>query len=269
MSNSIVVKPLPLASVSASSTAAGYDPANIGNDYMGVVWKSATGAASRTITVDMGANVVIDTVVLLGCTGADANWTLKVEAATSAQGNTFPAGSWVSATLPFLAGSEMPVSGRGRALWLAPASPPPASRYWRVTIGGLGTGAATVGRLVLGRKIQLAENVVYGAAFGVRDLGSLDFSRRGVLLRQRGKRLRTINVSYEAVTRAEVESYIHPLLEELGNTDPLAFILDPDADAQRQNRIWFGVMIGDLGTVWARPGGGGFEWRANIVDLGA
>ena len=44
MSNSIVVKPLPFASVSASSTAAGYDPANIGNDYMGVVWKSATGA---------------------------------------------------------------------------------------------------------------------------------------------------------------------------------------------------------------------------------
>ncbi len=269
MSNSIVVKPLPLASVSASSTAAGYDPANIGNDYMGVVWKSATGAASRTITVDMGANVTIDTAVLLGCTGADANWTLKVEAATSAQGNTFPAGSWVGATLPFLAGSEMPVSGRGRALWLAPASPPPASRYWRFTIGGLGTGAATVGRLVLGRKIQLAENVVYGAAFGVRDLGSLDFSRRGVLLRQRGKKLRTINVSYEAVTRAEVESYIHPLLEELGNTDPLAFILDPDADAQRQNRIWFGVMIGDLGTVWAKPGGYGHEWRASIVDLGA
>lgn len=267
MSNSIVVKPLAFASVSASSTAAGYDPAYIGNDYMGVVWKSATGAASRTITVDMGQNVSIDTAVLLGCTGADANWTLKVEAATSAQGPTFPAGSWVGATLPFLAGSEMPVSGRGRALWLAPASPPPAARYWRFTIGGLGTGAATIARLVLGRRIQLDKNVVYGAGFGVRDLGAVDFSRRGVLLRQRGKKLRTINVTYPAATRAEVESYVHPLLEELGNTEPLAFILDPDADAQRQNRIWFGPMIGDLGTVWQNPAG--FEWRANIVDLGA
>ena len=267
MSNSIVVKPLPFASVAASSTAAGYDPAYVGNDYLGVVWKSATGAASRTITVDMGANVTIDTAVLLGCTGADANWTLKVEAATSAQGPAFPAGSWVGETLPFLAGSAMPVSGRGRALWLAPAAPPPASRYWRFTIGGLGTSAATIGRLVLGRRIQLDRNVVYGAAFGVRDLGSLDFSRRGVLLRQRGAKLRTINVTYPAATRAEVESYIHPLLEELGNTDPLAFILDPDADAQRQNRVWYGVMIGDLGTVWQNPTG--FEWRANIVDLGA
>ena len=267
MSNSIVVKPLAFASVSASSTAAGHDASYVGNDYMGVVWKSETGAATRTITADMGANVTIDTAVLLGCTGADANWTLKVEAATSAQGQTFPGGSWIGATLPILAGSAMPVSGRGRAIWLAPASPPPASRYWRFTIGGLGTGAATVARLVLGRKIQLDKNIVYGAAFGVRDLGSLDFSRRGILLRQTGKKLRTVNVTYPGATREEVEAYIHPLLEELGNTDPVAFILDPDADAQRQNRIWYGVMIGDLGTVWANPTG--FEWRANIVDLGA
>lgn len=269
MSNSIVVKPLPWTAISATVTAAGYDPSYMGNDHMGVVWKSTSGAGTRTITVDMGSDVVIDTAILLGCTGAKSSWTLKVEAATAAQGSSFPAGSWVGAALPFLAGSEMPVSGRGRALWLAPASPPPPSRYWRFTTGGVTSGEVVVARLVLGRKIQLAENVVYGAAFGVRDLGSLDFSRRGVLLRQRGKKLRTINVSYEAVTRAEVESYIHPLLEELGNTDPLAFILDPDADVQRQNRIWFGVMIGDLGTVWARPGGGGYEWRASIVDLGA
>lgn len=266
MSNSIVVKPLPWASISAT-TAVGYDAAYMGNDHMGVVWRSPTGGPIRVITVDMGTNVTINTAVLLGCTGATSGWTLKVEAATEAQGDTFPAGSWVGATLPFLAGSEMPVSGRGRALWLAPASPPPASRYWRFTIGGLGTSAATVARLVLGRKLQLDRNVVYGAAFGVRDLGNLDFSRRGVLLRQRGKKLRTINVTYPAATRAEVESYVHPLLEELGNTDPVALILDPDADDQRQNRIWFGPMIGDLGTVWANPTG--HEWRANIVDLGA
>ena len=267
MSNSIVVKPLPFAALTASSTAAGYDAAYMGNDHMGVVWQSATGAASRTITVDMGANVVIDTALLLGCTGATSSWTLKVEAATAAQGDTFPAGSWEGATLPFLAGSAMPSSGRGKALWLAPAPPPPASRYWRFTIGGLSNAAATVARIVMGRKIQLDRNVVYGASFGVRDLGSVDFSRRGILLRQTGAKLRTVNITYPAATRAEVESYVHPLLEELGNTGALAFIIDPDADDQRQNRIWYGPMIGDLGTVWANVTG--FEWRANIVDLGA
>ena len=267
MSNSIVVKPLAFASVSASSTAAGYDPANIGNDYMGVVWKSVAGAATRTITVDMGSDVVIDTALLLGCTGADTNWTLKVEAATSAQGNTFPAGSWAGAVLPFLAGTAMPVSGRGRALWLAPASPPPASRYWRFTIAGLGTSAATVARLVLGRKIQLERNFQFGAAFGVRDFGSTDFSARGVLLRRRGVKLRSVGISYGAVRRDEVEAKVHPLLEQVGTSEPIAIILDPDADAQRQNRIWFGPLVGDLGTVWQKPGA--FEWRASIVDLGA
>lgn len=266
MSNAIVVKPLAFASITASSTAAGYDAAYMGNDHIGVVWKSAAGAATRTITVDMGADIEIDTALMLGCTGATADWTLKVEAATAAQGSSFPGGSWVGDTLPFLAGSVMPASGRGKALWLAPASPPPASRYWRFTIGGLASAAATVARLVIGRKIQLDLNVVYGASFGVRDLGSMDFSRRGVLLRQAGKKLRMVNVTYPAATRAEVEAYVHPLLEEVGNTAPIGFILDPDADDQRQNRIWFGPMIGDLGTIWANVTG--FEWRANIVDLG-
>ncbi|MCK0533398.1 hypothetical protein [Sphingobium agri] len=265
MSNALVVKPLPMASISASSTVSGYDASYVANDHMGVVWKSAAGAASRTITVDMGADVVIDTALLLGCTGADASWTLKVEAATAAQGSAFPAGSWAGAVQTFLAGTAMPVSGRGRALWLAPASPPPASRYWRFTIGGLGTGAATVGRLVLGRKIQLERNFQFGAAFGVRDLGVTDFSVNGVLLRRRGKKLRSIGISFGAVKRDEVEAKVSPLIEDVGVSEPIAIILDPDTHEQRQNRIWFGPLVGDLGTTWAKPGG--FEWRASLVSL--
>jgi hypothetical protein len=265
MSNALFVKPLPFASVSASSTASGYAAGNVGNDHMGVVWKSAAGAASRTITVDMGADVVIDTALLLGCTGATSGWTLKVEAATTAQGDTFPAGSWAGATLPFLAGSVMPVSGRGRALWLAPASPPPASRYWRFTIGGLSNAAAIVARLVLGRKIQLIRNFQFGAAFGVRDLGNADFSIRGVLLRRRGVKLRSVGITFGSVHKDEVEAIVHPLIEEIGVTEPVVLITDADADDQRQNRIWFGPLVGDLGTVWAKPDG--FEWRANLVSL--
>ncbi len=265
MSNALIIKPLPFAAVTASSTASGYDPAYIGNDHMGVVWKSAAGAATRTITVDMGADVVMDTAVLIGCTGADANWTLKVDAATSAQGSSFPAGSWVGATLPFLAGAAMPTSGRGRALWLAPVFSPPASRYWRFTIGGLGSGAATIGRLVLGRKIQLARNFQFGAAFGVRDLSSVDFSVRGVLLRRRGTKLRTLGISYGAATRDEVESKINPLLEQVGISEPIALILDPDAHEQRQNRIWFGTLVGDLTAIWAKPSGS--EWRVSMVSF--
>lgn len=267
MSNAVIVKPLAFSSASASSTAAGSDPAYVGNDHMGVVWKSATGAASQTLTIDMGANVTIDSILLLGCTGAKSSWTLKVEAATAAQGATFPAGSWAGAALPFLAGSAMPVSGRGRSVWFAPASPPPASRYWRLTIAGLANAAATVARLVMGRKIQLQRNFQFGAAFGVRDMSNVDFSVRGVLLRRRGVKLRSVAVTFGAVYKDEVEAVVHPLIEEIGISEPVALITDPDDDAQRQNRIWFGPLVGDLGTVWAKPGG--FEWRASLIGLNA
>lgn len=262
MSNSIVLKPLEWVSISASSTDAGHSANYVGNDHMGVVWKSGSGAQSQQLSIDMGSNVAIDTAILLGCTGATSGWTLGVSAETS--GGSI----WTGATLPFLAGDAMPVSGRGKSLWLAPSnSAPPPSRYWRFLIGGLNNGPATAARLVVGKRISLSRNIIFGAEFGVRDLGNIDFSRRGVILRQDGMKLRTVNVTYPAVTRAEVESYVHPLLNEIGNTGSVAFILDPDEDPQRQNRIWYGPMIGDLGTVWSTPCG--FEWRANIVDLGA
>ena len=48
MSNAILVEPLAMPAVTASATAAGYDPLNVANIYMGVVWKSPTGAAIST-----------------------------------------------------------------------------------------------------------------------------------------------------------------------------------------------------------------------------
>lgn len=265
MSNAVIVRPLPFAAVTASSSAAGSLPAYVGNDHAGVVWRSGTGQASQSIVVDMGADTLIDAALLVGCTGATAAWTLTIEAATAAQGNGFPGGSWSSGSMPFLAGSEMPVSGRGRALWLAAGSPPPAARYWRFTIGGLAGGAATIARLILGRKIQLARNFQFGAALGVRDTGAVNISARGVLGRRRGVRLRSIAVSFGHAHKSEVESAINPLLERIGNTETLAIITDPDAHAQRQNRIWFGTLVGDLGVIWSRPDG--FEWRVSLLGL--
>ena len=40
MANAWIIPPLPFVSASASSTDVG-DPANVGNDYAGVIWASA------------------------------------------------------------------------------------------------------------------------------------------------------------------------------------------------------------------------------------
>lgn len=266
MGTAIIVSPLALPSVTASSSAGGYSPAYVDNDFMGVVWRSATGSASQSLTVDFGGDVAIDTALMLGCTGATGDWTLTVQAATAAQGPGFPGGSWSSGAGPFLAGTAMPVNGRGKALWMAPEDGgPPAARYWRFTIGGLSGGAATVARLVLGMRIALARNFQFGATFGVRDLGSTEFSVRGVLLRRRGAKLRALGLTFGSVYRDEVEGQVSPLVERAGNSEPIAIVIDPDPHAQRQNRIWFGPLVGDVGMVWAKASG--FEWRCNLVDL--
>lgn len=268
MSNAFVLKPMPFSVAAVSSVAAGYDAANMANDHMGVVWRSLTGSDVVGFVIDLGADIAVDTILLMGCTQASLAWEMAIDAATDAQGSTFPGGSWSGGNVPFLAGAVMPTSGRGRALWMAPlAGGPPPSRYWRLTVKNLSGAAVTIARIVIGKRIQLQRNFTFGAAFGVRDLGNAEFSPRGVFLRRRGAKLRSVGLTFSSVYKDEVEAAVHPLIETVGLTEPIALVSDPDPDAQRQNRIWFGPLVGDLGTVWPRANG--FEWRANVVGLNA
>ncbi|SEM73382.1 hypothetical protein SAMN05192583_1033 [Sphingomonas gellani] len=255
-------EPLALPAVTASSTAAGHDPVYVGNDYLGVTWQSASGADRQWLLVDLGADRAIDFAALLGCDGAGAPWTLNVEVATAAQGDGFPAGSFATGDLPFLAGAAMWESGRGIGWWSGDRL---VGRYIRLTIGGLAGAAATVGRLVLGARIQLDRNFSFGGKFGVKDLGSYDLSARGVPLKRRGVRLPTLSIEFTAVHKWEVEAAIRPLIERLGNTGELFICTDPSPDAQRQRRCYYGTLVGDLAAVQRKASGWG--WQANQVSL--
>lgn len=262
MANAWIIRPLPIAAASASTSASGFDPINVANDFSGIVWRSNTGS-SASITVDLGSDQAIDTAALIGATGATPVWTLTVAAATQAQGQGFGATVYAGTPAPFLAGSEMPTSKRGRAIWSNPA--PIVARYWRFTIAGLAGGAATIARIVIGRRIQLARNFRFGAAFGLRDMASAEFSRFGVFLPVVGARLRSTALSFGSVYRDEVEGAVHPLIERQGAISPILLVTDPDPHPQRQNRMFFGPMVGDLGTIWPRANG--FEWNVSVVDL--
>jgi len=264
MTNALMVEPLAMPAISASSTAAGYDAQNCDNDFIGVVWKSASGLTSVTVTVDLGDDVAFDTACLLGCVGAYASWTLKVEIATAAQGSGF-AGAWSGSVETFLAGTASPRNGRSKAFWQAPPGAPAAGRYVRFTIASLGSFPATIGRIVIGKKIQMERNFSFGAAFGVNALGNVDFSVNGVPLRRMGKKLRALGISFGHVHRDEVEEKVQPLLEASGNDMPILIVTDPETDAQRQSRIYFGFLVGNIGTVWARANG--FQAQINLVSI--
>lgn len=261
MANAIIVRPLPFAAVTGAGTASGHDPAYVGNDFLGVVWKTASGTGARALTIDMGADVQIDTIALFGLNAVDTGW--EVSAATEAQGSSFSSTVWTEFFGGLFAGSVMPVSGRGKALWVSNSGLKPAARYYLIVFPN--PGVVTVGRVVIGQRIALQRNFAFGAAFGVRELGRVDFSRRGVMLRARGAKQRSVGITFPHVHRDEVEAVVHPLLERIGGTEPVLLVTDPDANAQRQNRMFFGPLIGDIGTIWARPGG--FEWRANLTAL--
>lgn len=265
MANAWILPPLAMSGITVSSAALGAG-AYMGNDYAGVVWRSAAGDVA-TIIVDLGADRPLDTLMLFGVDGtAIGAATLEVRLATAAQGSNFAAGGfWAAPVQPLLSGDRL-ASGAGVAIasWGAPA--PAAARYLLLRIAGMTAGGSVqIARVVVGKRIQLARNFGYGAAFGVRDLGSLDFTRRGVLQRARGKKLRTVGVTFSNINRDEVEAYTQPLLERIGNTEMVALVTDPADVAQRQGRCYFGPLVGDLGHTWRKAQL--FEAKANLVSI--
>lgn len=268
-----ILNPLPISAVSTSNGTATGAIANLANDWMGVVWKSTT-ATSVTITFDMGADVTVDTILLLGLVGPPTGAQMQIRAATAAQGSAFSGGVgtgvnqyWQSAAENLYAGTVVPVSGKRKALWSAPTSGgPSACRYWRIVVTGLSASDyLQAARAVLCARIAPTLNFTFGGAFGVRDFGATDFSNRGVMLRRISSKLPSIGISFSNLKRDEVEASVQPLLQANGGTGPIAIVTDPASNAQRENRIYFGPLIGDLGTVWRNASA--WEWRASLVSL--
>ncbi|MDX3885980.1 MAG: hypothetical protein QHC65_16270 [Sphingomonas sp.] len=266
MSNAILLQPLDMVAISASGEVGTKVAANLGNDYAGVIWEHPAGAGTRTITIDLGADRVVDTIMLFQILPVAANLTLAVDAATAAQGPSFPAGSWSAAAQPLTtATDQIPTAGKQNGLWRAPAgAAPPAARYWRLKIAG--TSAVTsIARLLIGRGIQLDRNFVFGAKFGVKDFGAIDFSARGVLIRRRAKKLRTLGLSFPHIRRDEAEGRILPLLEIAGNTDVVGIVTNPDADPLRGCRMYCGTILPESAATIRNAAA--WECGVNMVSL--
>ncbi len=271
MANATLMRPLQWSAITPSSTASGFSAANLAPwpvPRMGRVWRSDTGSATRSMVIDLGSDQAVDTIALFGIGEGNASpstsWTWSIDLATAAQG-AFSGSFWAGSSAQLLAGSVLPVSGRGKALWLAPVGAPAAARYVRLNFAALGTSALQVAVVAIGQRFQPQRNYSYGAAFGVRDLGSLDYSPRGVVLRRPGVKLRGMGLTFSAVRRDEVENTLQRLFERVGTTEPVVLVTDTDPNAQRQNRMGIGHLTGNLGTVHRVPGA--FQAELNFVAV--
>jgi hypothetical protein len=271
MSNAFLMRPLQWASITPSNTASGYSGSNLAPwpvPRMGRVWRSDAGSGTRNLLIDLGSDQPVDTIALFGIGNADgapsSSWTWSVALATAAQG-PFTGAFWQGSITPVLAGSILPVSGRGKALWLAPSGAPANARYVSLQFESLSGLSIQIAMVALGQRFQPSRNYSYGAAFGVRDLGQVDYSPRGVVLRRPGAKLRGMGLTFAAVRRDELEDSLQRLFERVGNTDPVVLVTDPDPHPQRQNRMGIGHLTGNLGSIHRQPGA--FQAEVNFVAV--
>lgn len=267
MANAFLLAPLaPVGTPTALSTVQAGQAAYAFNDYAGVVLQLACDASGNVASLrfDLGADTQFDTVMVFGVELLPASApTFSMNWATAAQGN-FTGSFSTDSTGSCYAGSVLPVSGKGVSMLMLSATV--TARYVQLNWAAGSAGQAVrISRVVLGKRFQPSRNFSFGAQPGVRDLGSADFSSRGVLLRYRGKKLRTIALPFDYIKKDEAEATSLRLLEQLGNTETLALCTDPVADPQRQNRCYFGTLVGDLGHVWAKASG--WQLKINLVSF--
>lgn len=261
MANAFFLKPMPIAGVQTFGSIFRGVGSYTANDYAGVVCQllcdSSNQAAYR---VDLGSDQTIDTAMLFGVSDFPSAGIVDVATATAGAPSSFTTRAFIS---PY-AGTASRVDGQGVAL--ASLASPVTARYVQFTFAAPISGqSVTVSRIVIGRRFQPAIGFEYGATFGVRDLGSLDVSTRGVLLRHRGKKLRTLALNFPRLTKADSSFLSRSLLEQVGNTECVAICTDPSADPELQDRCYFGPLVGDIGRTWASAGG--FEVRVNLLGL--
>lgn len=267
MANAFLLAPLaPTGAVSAISTLQAGQAAYAFNDYAGVTVQLAcdAGGNGASIRFDLGADTAFDTVLAFGVELLPQTAPQFVMRwATAAQGNF--TGSYSQDTSgSCYAGSVLPVSGKGVSMLTLSA--PVTARYVQLIWYAASAGQSLrISRIVLGRRFQPAIGFEYGAQFGVRDLGALDVSRRGVLMRSRGKKLRTVSLNFPALTKQEAEGTAQRLMDQVGNTECIGLCTDPTPDPERQNRCYFGPLVGDLSRTWASARG--HEVRVNLLGL--
>lgn len=258
MSNGFLARSLvPTALSSPSGAASPTAITDLLNDMIGVQYVSAATGATDSIDVDFGSAVAINTVALLQTNGAAGTWTLR--------GATTQAGLAGAADLfsgNIAAGSVTPESGRIHAL--AVLASVATFRWWRIAFAGL-AAPIEIGRLVMAARFQPEVNFSFGGQIGVTDRAGGEFSRRGVWLPGDGVIQRTISLRWPWSTRDEAEQQISTLFERVGNRGHVLLCTDPDANAQRQRRLYFGPLQGNLGMVWNT--GQRFEWRADLASV--
>lgn len=275
MANALLLAPLPIATITAdSSLNASFAPEYLMNEYMGVRWASAN-LANSWLQVDLGTSPAVDTISFLATSQLGTAETVRIRAAATAA-NTTTSARLIDITQP-IAGlydfarvspnnsypNDSTFNLNLNSLHLIPLT---TARFWRFDFATPTFIRFAAGRLVMGRRINLARNFTYGGlGRGVRDMASVEYTRGGGVLTTPGVKLRTLDMQWQSLSLAETESAILPLIEAAGGSGRLMICVDPDVNLYRSTRIYYGTLQAEQSV--AIRAYDAYVWRAQLTSV--
>ncbi len=233
----IFVKPLDFGTITSGNVASGYSAQHLyRHKSPGLVWRSA-GNSNLWIRCDMLALREVDFCALLSA-NAQAGTTIRLRLGTT-QAEVDGTAPYDSGALPFISPSITREDGLYHShLEIGSVQ---ICRWWRIDIGGH-TGDFDAAMLVLGKRIEPSTYYDFGPEFGVDDLGAAEVGRWGVVEEEPGRIARSVSFTMSWLNETEFETKFRPLTEAIGQRGPLYVCFDPEANAYRQNRTYYGLL---------------------------
>lgn len=255
----IFIVPVDLGSVTAASARAGFPVTNINRfKSAGLTWKSGTvSGGQRWARGQFASAQQIDFCAIVG---ANPQFTTMYRlrlgySQTDVDGSEAP---YDSGTIPFIPSFDEDVGSASLSMdfigkqYLLETPPSPfhshlelavaqGCTWWRIDVTGQ-TVDFQCSALVLGKKVEPSHFYNLDFEYGVKDLGSLDFSRWGVWDEEDGKVLRTVSFTLGWQSEAEYEASFRPMIERLGKRGVVYVVFDPTVSPYRATRTYMGVF---------------------------
>lgn len=234
MANMLILSPVTASAISASR---GSGAGNLLTPSPKEVWADSADGSAVTISIDYGAVVTVDT-VLLGYVFppvAGSTWTITGGATGYTDATLKASGALRSVDTATRAPQ------RTHAFWNGVAA---NIRYLRITVSQpAGGGALRAGVVLAGKAWRPMFNMEFGHGRRVIDTGTVASLPDGGFSTMAGARKRAFSWTLGDLTIAETDA-LEELLLDHGETVPLLVVADPDATTGQRTRIHYGLFTG-------------------------
>lgn len=257
------VVPHDLGTIATGNEIAATNPAShLGQfRYIGATWET-TNSSNVWVRGTFGSSKPVDFISMIGANALPGtSWRIRLGTSQASVDGASP--SYDSGVIPFID----PAITRTDGLYHSHHELPSVETrlWWRIDITGH-TGAFEAANLIMGEKIQPTRFYDKDFEFGIEDTGNVDINNNGVIHEIPGQILRTLQFSLGWLTQDEYETKFRPLAESMGTRGMMLWCFDPQPNAYRQSKTYFGMFrSAPFATGGVKPGNYAKEFQIRSV----